>query len=411
MRQTAAGRTASAFALRVSILFAAVFAVAGTSVPYLPVWLDWIGLSPREIALVTAAPLLVRVAATPAIAFAADRLGEHRRVLVALAWASLAALLALAQSQTFATVLLLNLLFALAWTAVMPLTETVAMTGVKRAGLDYGRMRLWGSLSFIAATFYGGWIIDHLGPGSAVWLVVASGAGVVAAAHFLRQLAASAERPRAAVARLRIADAFGLVRSHVFLLFLLATGAVQGAHAVFYTFGTLHWRSLGLSTAWCGLLWTIGVVAEIALFAFAGPVARRIAPAELVALGAAAATLRWTAMAYDPPFALLIPLQILHALTYGATHLGAMHFMSRVVPEAQGGTAQALYASVTAGVAMGGAMLAAGPLYAAYAGGAYWAMAMLAGAGLLASIALQNAWRGSTRRAHVSPTGRDEAGE
>ena len=48
----------------------------------------------------------------------------------------------------------------------MPLTETVAMTGVKAAGLDYGRMRLWGSLSFIAASVCGGWVLERAGPGA-----------------------------------------------------------------------------------------------------------------------------------------------------------------------------------------------------------------------------------------------------
>ena len=57
------------------------------------------------------------------------------------------------------------LMFAVAWTTIMPLTETVAMSGVKAAGLDYGRMRLWGSLSFIAASFCGGWVVERLGPG------------------------------------------------------------------------------------------------------------------------------------------------------------------------------------------------------------------------------------------------------
>ena len=93
-------------------------------------------------------------------------------------------------------------------------------------------------------------------------------------------------------------------------------------------------------------------------------------------------------MGFDPPLALLVPLQILHGVTFGATHLGAIHFMGRTVPEGQAGTAQALYASVTGGIAMGGAMLLAGPLYAAYAGRAYWAMAVVAAVGLGASLVL-----------------------
>ena len=83
-------------------------------------------------------------------------------------------------------------------------------------------------------------------------------------------------------------------------------------------------------------------------------------------------------MGFDPPLALLVVLQLLHALTFGATHIGAVHFISRAVPETQSGTAQALYAAVTGGIVMGGTMLAAGPLYAAYGGRAYWAMAAVA---------------------------------
>ena len=83
-----------------------------------------------------------------------------------------------------------------------------------------------------------------------------------------------------------------------------------------------------------------------------------------------------------------MPLQVLHGVTYGATHIGAIHFITRAVPESQAGTAQALYASITGGIAMGGAMLLAGPLYADFGGRAYWAMAVLAAVGLVASLAL-----------------------
>ena len=74
------------FGVRVSMLFAAIFVVAGTNLPYLPVWLDWKGLGAREIAIITATPLFIRVLVTPAIAFAADRAGDHRRFLIVLSW-------------------------------------------------------------------------------------------------------------------------------------------------------------------------------------------------------------------------------------------------------------------------------------------------------------------------------------
>jgi MFS transporter, PPP family, 3-phenylpropionic acid transporter len=380
------------FAGRVSLLFAAISVIVGTNLPYLPVWLDWAGLSASEIAVITAAPLLVRVAVTPAIAFAADRAGDHRRFLIGLSWAGLAALVALAQSRGFWPILFWTLMFWLAWTTIMPLTETVAMSGVKAAGLDYGRMRLWGSLSFIAASLVGGWVVERLGAGSAIWLVVAGAMLTIAAAHALaRPIGLGRLKTATSAPRLSLAEAVGLLGSRTFLIFLVAGGMAQAAHAVFYTFGTLHWRALGLSTGWSGTLWAISIVAEVALFAYSAAVVRRIGPVELIVLGSGASVVRWLAMGFDPPLALLVPLQLLHALTFTATHIGAIHFVGRAVPETQAGTAQALYASVTSGIAMGGAMLAAGPLYTAYAGRAYWAMALLGLVALAASLVLLKA--------------------
>jgi len=185
------------------------------------------------------------------------------------------------------------------------------------------------------------------------------------------------------------------LRSRAFLLFLIAAGLTQASHAAFYTFGTLHWRVFGLSTAWSGMLWAVSIVAEVALFAYSAAVVRRIGPVELIVLGAGAAVLRWLIMGLDPALFVLLPLQILHALTFGATHIGAVHFIGRCVPEAQAGTAQALYASITGGIATGGVTLMLGPVYAAYAGRVYWAMALVAAAALLAGLALAKARGGA----------------
>ena len=395
MSGRAARRAGRRFATRVSLMFAAVFAIAGTQLPYLPVWLDWVGLGAGEIAVIAAAPTLVRVAVTPAIAFAADRSGDHRRFLKLLAWGALAAALALAQCASFWPILLLAVLFAAATATVMPLAETVAMAGVRGAGLDYGRMRLWGSLGFIAASVCGGLTIDGFGPPAAVWLVAGGAALTVLAAHGLPRPLGYGAPPVAAVEpRLSLAGALGLMRSRPFVVLVLAAGAVQAAHAAFYTFGTLHWAAQGISGGWSGTLWGIGVAVEVGLMAFSGALVRRIGAIELIALGAGASVVRWVAMGFDPPLTVLVALQALHGATFGATHIGAFYLMAQTVAERRTGTAQALYAAV-AGIAMGGAMLLCGQLYAALGGRTYWAMAPLAGAGLAASLALRGMRHGA----------------
>jgi PPP family 3-phenylpropionic acid transporter len=151
-------------------------------------------------------------------------------------------------------------------------------------------------------------------------------------------------------------------------------------------------RAQGISGAWIGTLWAVGVLAEVALFAVAGSRFRHLKPDTLLALGAGAAILRWSAMSFDPPLPLLVPLQLLHALTYGATHLGAILFVARAVPDRVSGTVQALYATFASGVAMGIATWASGPLFDTYAGRAYAAMAALGAIAVISAFVISRRW-------------------
>jgi MFS transporter, PPP family, 3-phenylpropionic acid transporter len=101
-------------------------------------------------------------------------------------------------------------------------------------------------------------------------------------------------------------------------------------------------------------------------------------------------------MGFDPPLALLVPLQTLHGLTYGAAHLGAIHFMARAVPSTHAGTAQSLYALVAGGLGAALATQASGAAYLAYGGRAYWLMAGLSTVGALSAWVLARRWDGGT---------------
>ncbi len=383
------------FPFRLGLFFAALFLVMGTQLPFLPLWLDWRGMSAAQISIISSAPLFVRIIATPVFTFLADRLADHRRVLIALAWAGTASYLALVLAAGFWPIFMLVFLSAIFWTSVMPLTETIAMSGVKNHGLDYGRMRLWGSLSFIAASFIGGFIAHRYGPGSIIWLLGVASVVTVACAHLLPKPAGLGRLRQATTApKLKASDALALGRSKTFLIFLIAAGLAQSSHGVFYVFGSLHWKAQGLSTNWVGMLWAIGIVTEIALFAFSAAIMARIGAVHLMLLGALAGIVRWSVMGFDPPLFWLLPLQILHGFTYGASHLGAIHFIAAAVADRQAGTAQGLYASITAGLAMGLAFLAAGELYDVVQGQAYFSMAVLSALSALSCLVLMRIWRG-----------------
>lgn len=382
-------------AWRLGLLYAALFLVVGCYLPYLPVWLHWRNLDADQIAVLLATPLFTRILFTPVISFAADRVGGRRTILIVLAWGSLLSFLLLWAAGGFWQMLLATVLLAINWTTIMPLVETVAVTGIRTGALDYGRVRLWGSLSFIVASLGTGVIIGRVGPGAVLPLLVAATVLLIFGAHLLpREFAGKGSAAPALLRGLKLKDAFDLVRAPLFLWFLLAASLIQASHALYYSFGTLNWRAQGIPDGAIGMLWSVGVVAEVALFAVSGRVIAYCGTARLLMLAGAAATLRWGVMALDPPLWPTALLQILHAMSFGAAHLAAIHFLTHAVPEDRAATAQGVYAAIVAGLALGTVTLASGPLYRAFAGEAYAAMAVLALIGSACAFVLMRRWRG-----------------
>ncbi len=388
----------ASYGQRVATCFGAMFVIYGVLIPFLPVWLDGRGLDANEVAIVTAVPFMLRLAVTPSVAIFADRLAAHRRFIIASAWAALGAAVLLGGMTGFWPILMVAAALSLAAATMMPLLEAIAVRGVRLFSLDYGRMRLWGSLSFVVVGLIVGALIDRSGSEAALWVLIAGAVLTVVGAHALPAPTTAAlndgdvATPRRDVTK----EVWRLFRLPVFVAFLVAASAAQASHAMFYTFGALHLRAQGISGAWVGALWAIGVLAEVALFAMAGTRFRHLKPDTLLLAGAAAALVRWSVMAFDPPLELLLPLQLLHALSYGATHLGAILFVARAVPDDVSGTVQALYATFASGVAMGLATWACGPLFHAYAGGGYVAMSGLAVISALAAVIIRVRWSQGT---------------
>lgn len=368
-------------ALRLCTFYVAYFTVIGIQLPFWPVWLASRGLGPGEIGVILALGTAARVLASPTFAQIADRLGERRRPLIALSTATVAVFCLFGASTTFWTILAVTILHAAVWGPVLPLAEILVATTSREHGLEYGRLRLWGSLTFIAVAALAGRALVDRSADLVFWSLLAALAACLAACLVL---------PDGRVTPAPVAGA-GLrhfARDRPFVLFLLASGLIQGSHGFYYAFGTLHWKAVGYSEAVIGGLWAEGVIAEVVLFAFAAAVVRRLPPATLILIGGLAGVLRWMATGLSDALPVLLVVQVLHALTFGAVHLGAVNYILQRVPPSLSATAMSLYASVTMGLATGLTMLASGPLYQAAGGLAYLGMAGLAALGAAFAVIL-----------------------
>ncbi len=377
---------------RLGFYYFAIFVVAGVHLPFWPVWLTARGLSPGDIGLLTGAAMLLRVITGPLIAFASDRVGRRRAqiILFSILLGLSFALFSLVHS--FAAIFLVTLLTSTLIPSIMPLIDTLTLTQYTERRIDYGRVRLWGSISFIAASMAGGYVLSRAGH-EVILPMVLLGCGVTALAALLLPRE-TAPAPGVLARRAGWREAAALCRDRRFLLFLAAGSLIQAAHAAYYTFGTLNWQRLGLGGSLIGGLWALGVISEIILFAFSGRVTARIGPAQLLALGGLAGVLRWTLTAFNPAIWLLAPLQCLHAFTFGATHLAAMQFITRAAPAHLAVTAQGVYAATSTGVVIGGVTYASGFAYSAFGGLAFLGMAALCGLGVICALRLRLQWHG-----------------
>ncbi|MBT6861260.1 MAG: 3-phenylpropionate MFS transporter [Rhodospirillaceae bacterium] len=365
---------------RLSFYYAAYFGAVGVFLPFWPVWLSERGLSAPEIGFLIAAATGLRVLTNPLIAQAADRGGERKRLMGLLSGLAIIAFLFFQGAHGFWPILLVTLFFFTFWSATQPLAESLTMLGVGADKLDYGRIRLWGSITFIITSIGLGWFLTGRG---ADLIYSAALAGIVitfVSCLMLPGYKAPASGPH----RLAL---WPVIRNVRFMVFLFAVGLIQASHAVLYGFGTIHWRSAGYSDGVIGLFWAEGVFAEIILFAFGAYLMRRFGAIGLVLLGGLAGVIRWGAMGVEGGIYWIVIMQSLHAFTFGATHLGAMHFITETVAPSHSASAQAIYAAFVAGIAMGIASFFSGLLYAQFGGQAYFAMAAAAAAGSLIATA------------------------
>ena len=360
------------FVPRLAAFYAALFILPGIQMPFFPVWLKAKGLDPKMIGVVLAVPMVVRVLAIPVVTRAADRRDAIRAAMVLACVASIAGYTLVGLSSGAVAILIAYTLTSLAATPVMPLSETYALKGLSARGRAYGPVRLWGSFAYIVGNFAAGFAADIMPARDLIWLMVAATILLALAASILPGLPSPPHEPDGS-SRPRP----DLLRDPAFIAVLAAAALIQASHAFFYGFSAVQWRAAGFDGTVIAALWGLGVAAEIVLFAMQARLPSFFEPTVLLLVGACGAVLRWVGMALDPPTLMLPFLQMLHALSFGATHLGALMFLVRRVPPGQAATAQG-YLAITLGLAMAGATAVSGLLYDDFGSRAYMAMALAA---------------------------------
>lgn len=363
-------------ATRVAGFYAAAFVPNSIALVHFPLFLAGRGLDGTEIGILVALPLAMRVATASFLGIFADLIGDRRRALAVYAGLALLGATTLWWPREF-----LGLFFATAaawtfWNGILPVSDALAVSVARRGEGDYGRMRVWGSISFVAVNLAFGGFVASRGTEVVLQLVLVGLVLQFAFAFGLPQDRGDGTAVRVPGATRAFFRA--LLADRRLAGLSIGSALLQSTHAMLYAFASLHWRALGFSGTEIGALWALGVVGEILLFVFSARVIAAVGARGLFVAGAVGSVVRWSLFPFLGSWLpAWVALQSLHALTFAAVHIATIHLVTAAVDERRSATMQGTLTSLL-GLTMATATVISGPLWSAFGGASFLAMAVLA---------------------------------
>ncbi|ECJ9881627.1 3-phenylpropionate MFS transporter [Salmonella enterica] len=342
----------------------------GIFLPFWSVWLKGLGLTPETLLGVG---LVARFLGS---LFIAPRVSDPSRLISALRVLALLTLvfaLAFWAGTHVAWLMVVMVGFNLFFSPLVPLSDALANTWQKQIILDYGRVRLWGSIAFVIGSALTGKLVS-LYDYQAILALLTLGVASMLLGMLLRPSV-----PPQGESRQQESAGWPAWRTLVAQSwrFLTCVCLLQGAHAAYYGFSAIYWQGAGYSASAVGYLWSLGVVAEVIIFALSKKLFRRFSARDLLLLSAVCGVVRWGLMGWSTALPWLIVIQILHCGTFTVCHLAAMRYIA-----ARQGSEVIRLQAVYSAVAMGGSIaimtVFAGFLYQHLGGGVFWIMALVA---------------------------------
>lgn len=328
---------------RLSSYYFCYFAFIGAFSPYFGLYLQSLSFSAWDIGLLMSQMQLMRLFGPYLWGVLADRLGQRVPIVRLAGLISLLGFSAFFVSHSFGALLFAMALLAFFWSAALPLVETITFDHLRGDPGCYSRIRLWGSVGFIAAVLGTGALLDHLPLPGLLRVIALILAGIVLCSLLL------AEAPEHDTQGLSPPIA-GILRQTRVMALLAACFAMSAAHGALYVFYSIHLAEHAYSTLAVGALWSLGVLAEIAVFFFISRLMRRFSLRTILLASFAAAMLRFLLIGWgvESP-GLIVFAQLLHGLTFGAHHAATIAAVNRWFPGRCQARGQAIYSSVSFG--------------------------------------------------------------
>ena len=380
---SAASRPAQS--LNFALFFFAYYGYVGVFSPYASLYFADRGLSATQIGILMSLMQVMRIFGPNVWGWVADQ--SRRRVLV-LRLTSVAAALTFCGmfvGQSFMFFFALMVTVNLFTSAQGPISEALMLSSMRGDLTHYGRVRLWGSVGFIVLVTLSGYALDWQGIELMPWIALLMLVMVTSVTFSLHEEPATQHaQPSNSVREL-------LSRKSV-LSFFASTFLMIAAHSSLYVYYSLYLSDMGYSKSVIGLMWSLGVIAEILFFFYQAPLFRRFGVRKLMLFSLAIAVIRFLMIGWGAQsLAVLLVAQVLHAATFGVHHSASVATLQRWFAGSLQARGQALYISISYGLGgtVGGLLLSA--CWDTF--GARWVYVLAAIMSLLGLIAAQLSYR------------------
>ncbi len=344
---------------RLSSFYFFYFALVGALSPYFSLYLNDIGLTAQAIGTVNAVIMGTKIIAPNIWGWLCDRTGKRLKIISIGSFFAVMFFGGLFYWQSLLPILIITFLYSFFWNAVLSQFDTVTILYLKKDSHRYSQVRVWGSVGFIVTVILLGWLFDFV---SINYLIPI--------AWFLLLLVwlstLTLKEPKLETYKKSDVHWVSLLKKPHIIYFFIAAFLLQFSFGAYYSFFSLHLESFGYSRTSIGLLWALGVFCEVILFIFIHRFMGKNNVSKIFFWSLILTGFRWLTIAFfADSLWLMVVVQTIHALSFGACHAACIELIRRFFSESNIGQGQALYSALTFGV--GGAI-------GAISGGFLWGL-------------------------------------
>ena len=329
---------------RLSRFYFFYYFFVGSFVPYWGIYLQSENFSPSSIGILLSLFQISRIVAPNFWGWLADHTGHRVKWIKLTSFLGLIGFIGIFWAKGFFWIFLVMSALSLFTSSTLPLAESLTLAHLATTDGHYSRIRLWGSIGFIVASLFLGYLIDLQGINILLWVLLITQAII----FFLSNTIPEAKEIHHKKNDLSI---WKIIKTPSVVALLIGCTLMVSAHGVLYNFYSIYLNEHGYSSATIGWLWAVGVICEIFIFMLMPKILRRYSLKTILLISLFLGVIRFILIGASPDqFYLLLIAQMFHAATFGSFHAASIEVIAYFFKGRNQSRGQAIYNSVAYGI-------------------------------------------------------------